>query len=57
MEAKWFILALILLWLMWLATGGPARTENNNAPFLEEPAPINSGQPYTLKQLKDGTRP
>jgi hypothetical protein len=56
-DLKWFIVIMIVLWILWVATGGTTHLENRNRPFLEEPNPINSGQAYTLEQLQDGTRP
>ena len=56
-ELKWFLLFLIALWVMWVVSGGAERLENKDKPFLEQPAPIESGRPYTLEELKQRTRP
>lgn len=57
-ELKWFFLLILILFVAWVATNGPARIpENQDRPFLEQPAPVESGQTYTLEQLKDRTRP
>lgn len=57
-ELKWFLLLFAGLWLAWFMTGGPNRiTLNRSHPFLEQPAPIESGKIYTLEELKDQTRP
>jgi hypothetical protein len=56
-ELKWFLIALVVMWLLWVVTGGYTHVQNINKPFLEQPAPIENGQPYTLQQLKDSTRP
>ena len=51
-ELKWFIYAFVGLWILWLITGGPTRYENRNRPFLEQPAPIEGGRPYTIEDLQ-----
>lgn len=51
-ELKWFLLLFFGLWLFWLITGGATRYENRTRPFLEQPAPIEGGQPYTLEELR-----
>ncbi len=48
---------LVLFWFLWAATGGPSRIENKSRALLEEPQPINSGKPYSLQELREGTRP
>ena len=50
---RWFILAFIGLWVLWVLSDGPAKLENKDKPFLEQPAPIEGWQPYTVQQLKD----
>jgi len=37
---------LLLLFVMWLVTGGPSRTENKYNPFLREPAPLDDFSVY-----------
>ncbi len=49
---RWFILAIIGLWIVWVLTGGPERLENKDKPFLEQPAPIEGGHIYTIEELK-----
>ncbi len=56
-ELKWFFVMLVLFWFLWAATGGPSRIENKSRALLEEPQPINSGKPYSLQELREGTRP
>lgn len=56
-ELKWLILIMVILWIVWLISGGYNRIENKDKPFLEPPAPIESGRPYTLDELKERTRP
>lgn len=51
-ELKWFLLAFIILWVLWLLTGGPSRNENRYRPLLEQPAPLEGGRPYTIEDLK-----
>jgi hypothetical protein len=43
-ELKWFLFVLLVLWVIWFLTGGPARFENK--PFLKPAKPIDTGQPY-----------
>jgi hypothetical protein len=56
-ELKWFISALLLLWVLWVLSGGPSRYENKTRPFLEQPAPIETGRPYTFDELKNKASP
>ncbi len=57
-ELKWFLLLIAGLWLAWLLTGGPDRISTNRThPFLEQPAPIEDGNIYTLEELRERTRP
>lgn len=56
-ELKWFIVVLVVLWMLWVATGGYSRIENGDKPFLEQPSPIEGGKPYTLDELKRRTAP
>lgn len=51
-DLKWFLLLFLGLWVLWLITGGPTRYENRYRPFLEQPAPIEGGQPYTVQELR-----
>lgn len=56
-ELKWFILLLIGLWIAWVVTGGVDRAPvNRTHPFLEQPFPIDNGQIYTFKELKEKNR-
>lgn len=56
-DFKWFLLALLGLWILWAGTGGYSeRTDNKDKPFLEQPAPIESGRPYTFDELKNRNR-
>jgi len=41
-ELKGFILILVLLWIIWFFTGGPARSKQEK-PFVQPPPPINTG--------------
>lgn len=53
-EFTWFFILLVLLWVGWYVTGGPTRIETNRKnPFLEAPAPINSGNIYSIDDLKN----
>lgn len=53
MKMYWFVIILVLLWAMWVVTGGPQKIENHNAPFLEQPNPIETGRVYTLEELRE----
>ncbi len=35
-----FLYGMLVLFVLWLTTGGPERTENKYNPFLREPAPL-----------------
>lgn len=42
-----FILSFgIIVYFIWLFTGGMDRAENREDPFLREPAPLDSGETY-----------
>jgi len=42
-----FILGFgIIIYVVWLTTGGMERVENRDKPFLKEPAPLDSGEVY-----------
>ena len=56
-ELQIFLLFIVALYIAWAANGGASRIDEANKPFLEQPSPVEHGQPYTLKQLQDGTRP
>lgn len=56
-EGQLFLLFMLILFIGWVATGGPKKATNTNKPFLQQPAPIESGKPYSLKDLKENTRP
>lgn len=47
---------LVVLWALWVVMGGPQNMENYNAPFLEQPKPIETGRVYTLEELKERNR-
>jgi hypothetical protein len=36
----------IVIYVVWLMTGGPERAEENLKPFIKEPAPLDSGETY-----------
>lgn len=55
-ELWWFILALIILWVLWVLSGGPTHEESKTRPFLEQPAPIEGGRPYTIEELREKQR-
>lgn len=50
---SFFIIALIILWVLWVLTGGPANVENHTRPFLEQPEPVDTGRVYTLEELRE----
>ncbi len=41
----------ILIYVVWLLTGGMERVENKDKPFLKEPAPLDSGEIYGPEEL------
>lgn len=44
---KWFIGIMILLWLVWFFTGGPARYEREHSgPYIKPAAPLDTGEKY-----------
>ncbi len=43
-----FILGVILLGVVWVFTGGPDRAISHSGPFLQPPAPLGSGNAYTV---------
>lgn len=43
-----FIGILVLMFFVWLFTGGPTRYISQKGPFLEPPAPISSGDAYGI---------
>jgi len=49
---KWILGALIILFFIWLLTGGYSRFEDKNKPFLKPPDPLDSGEPYGLDTTK-----
>jgi hypothetical protein len=49
-DFKWFIVALVALWILWAASGGYQNTESRDKPFLRQPAPIEDWQPYGPNQ-------
>lgn len=34
---RYFILLIVALYVLWLLTGGPARYENKDKPYLKQP--------------------
>lgn len=56
-DLKWFIVLFIFLWLVWAATGGPARYENKVNQFVEEPVgPGERGGIYNINDLRERNR-
>jgi len=54
-EAKWFLIALVVMWILWVLTGGyQERVDNKNKPFIEEPKKaFDTGRPYTIEEFKN----
>lgn len=54
-DLLYFIGALVVLFFIWVFTGGPERYISQKGPYLEPPAPLGSGDAYgidpTLKYL------
>lgn len=56
-EFKWFLVALIALWVLWAAAGGYTNdASSKDKPLLHQPSPIENGQPYTVQDLKNQGR-
>jgi hypothetical protein len=51
-EFKWFLIALLGLWILWAASGGYSHIESKDKELLRQPAPIQDWQPYKLQELK-----
>ncbi len=50
---RWFILAIVGLWVIWLMTGGPERYENKSNQFIDAPkAPGEAGRIYNKTELE-----
>ncbi len=52
-ELKWFILALIVMWVLWVLSGGyQERIDSKDKPFIEAPTePFSTGRPYTIEEF------
>lgn len=54
-DVKWIAAIMILLWVVWFFTGGPARQSSQGGPYIKPPAPLDSGETYgTLPSLNGG---
>lgn len=49
-----FIGIFILMFIVWVSTGGPARYISQAGPYLDAPAPIGTGQPYGTSTVPTG---
>ena len=47
-DAFFFLVVLLFIFLIWVATGGPSRPISWAGPFLNPPAPLGNGQAYFL---------
>jgi hypothetical protein len=45
-DLKWLVLILIGMWFVWFFTGGPARFDTSEGPFLKPSAPLDTGDSY-----------
>lgn len=54
-ELKWFLLALIIMWVLWVLSGGyQERIDSKDKPFIEQPTqPFSTGTPYTYEEFKN----
>ena len=51
-DLKWFIIGFIVLYFIWLGTGGPSRNKINRVnPFIEPT--YEGGDIYGIKDLKN----
>ncbi len=55
MKLRWFIVALVIMWALWVVTGGyTERRDSADKPFITEPdKPFDSGRPYTYQEFKN----
>ena len=45
-DLLWFVGLLVLLFILWIATGGPQDWEATAGPFIEPPSPLGTGEVY-----------
>lgn len=45
-DLKWLFGAIVVIWFVWFATGGPARYEATQGVFLKPPSPLSTGETY-----------
>jgi hypothetical protein len=46
---KWILGVLVVLFFLWLLTGGYDRIENKDKPFIRPPDPLDSGEKYGVE--------
>ncbi len=45
-DLLWVVGLLVLLFILWIATGGPRHWEATSGPFIKPPAPLDTGEVY-----------
>ncbi|MEK7585547.1 MAG: hypothetical protein AAB455_03495 [Patescibacteria group bacterium] len=48
-DLLWVLAIVAALWILWFATGGTKREAAMGGPFIEPPAPIGTGEIYSVK--------
>ncbi|MFA5841415.1 MAG: hypothetical protein WC835_00400 [Candidatus Paceibacterota bacterium] len=45
-DLKWLAIIVIVIWAVWVITGGPSRYESKNGYLLKPPSPLSTGEAY-----------
>lgn len=45
-DLKWLAIIVVIIWIVWVLTGGPSRYEAKNGYLLKPPSPLSTGQTY-----------
>ena len=48
-DLKWLLLIIVALWFLWYFAGGRIHKASFEGPFIEAPAPLDSGDIYGPK--------
>jgi hypothetical protein len=41
-----FIFIVVVLWFLWVLSGGPAKFDPNSGKYIAPPAPLGTGETY-----------